>query len=154
MMQALDAGWIVEHPRRATQAKKVPNTEERPTETSGPRRPQLQHLHLGVPLIDEDSQAHMDQMRRYLTHQVDTWAASQRLRDRFYGDPPSMFYGHYQWPGMETPIQLGGPIQQHRYHHMTPFSLPILQQHQSPFRSSEQRPVGLDVPYLRLYASW
>ncbi|XP_050909988.1 uncharacterized protein LOC127123851 [Lathyrus oleraceus] len=62
MMQALDAGWIVEHPRRATQAKKVPNTEERPTETSGPRRPQLQHLHLGVPLIDEDSQAHMDQM--------------------------------------------------------------------------------------------
>ena len=62
MMQALDAGWIVEHPRRATQAKEVPDTEERPTETSGPRRPQLQHLHLGVPLIDEDSQAHMDQM--------------------------------------------------------------------------------------------
>ncbi|KAI5435345.1 hypothetical protein KIW84_021957 [Lathyrus oleraceus] len=85
LTQALDARWIVDHPRRTTRVK-------------------------------EDFCPHTGLLGRYLTHEVDVWAASQRFRDKFLGDPSTTFYARYQYPGMETPIQLGGPIQQQQYH--------------------------------------
>ncbi|KAI5414803.1 hypothetical protein KIW84_040316 [Lathyrus oleraceus] len=57
-----------------------------------------------------DMCAHIGAPGRYLTHQSDTWASAQRFRDRFSGEPSAPHYSHYRYPGMETPIQLGGPI--------------------------------------------
>lgn len=36
----LDAGWITENPRKTTPVTEAPETEERPEESTGPRRPQ------------------------------------------------------------------------------------------------------------------
>lgn len=92
-------------------------------------RAQPQHIPEGVPFADEDSQAHMDWMsmlyfmqkncshnrlpERYLTYRMETWRAAQRFRDRFSRDLLAPYYGCYHFPGIETPIQLGGPVQQH-----------------------------------------
>lgn len=106
---------------------------------TGPSRTHSQYVPEGVPLINEDSQGHRDRifmfhfmqdlyvytwlLGQYLTQQVDTWGASQHLRDRFSSEPPAPFYGGYQYPGMDTPIQLRGPVQQ-QHHHQSHFSQP------------------------------
>lgn len=107
----LDDGWIVEHPMRETRAKEVPNTDECLVETDGYNRHHPQHAPEGVPLPDEDYQAHRDRMsmfyfmqdlyahtEHYLIHQVDTWEVAQHFRDRFSGGPPAPFYGCYHYP--------------------------------------------------------
>ncbi|KAI5400661.1 hypothetical protein KIW84_065519 [Lathyrus oleraceus] len=84
----------------------------------------------GVPEFTDGRMEHRDRMSmfcfmhdfcahtgfpgRYLAHQVDTWGVSQCFRDRFSGDPLTPFYDLYQYPGMDTPILLGGPVQHHQ----------------------------------------
>lgn len=58
----------------------------------------------------QDMSAHMGLGARYLTHQVDTWAAAQRFRDRFAGEPPAPHFGRYRYPGNPFPVQLGDVI--------------------------------------------
>ncbi|KAI5394897.1 hypothetical protein KIW84_061500 [Lathyrus oleraceus] len=55
----------------------------------------------------EDQNAKVRATRR---PQVDTWAAAQRFRDPFAGEPPASHYDRYRYSGIETLIQLGGPI--------------------------------------------
>lgn len=116
LARALDARWIVEHPRRTIPAKEAPKTEDNPPKTTGPSIPQPKHILEGVHLADEDSQIHRDRMPvfcfmqdfyahiglpvRYLTHQVDTWEVVQHFRFRYLGDPPAPLYRLYQYPGM------------------------------------------------------
>lgn len=151
--QSLNVAWITQHPRKAAHAKQVLETQERPTQTAKCSIPQPQHIPEGVPLADEDSQAHRNQMSmfcfiqdlcvhtrllgHYLTHQVDMWGVAQHFRDHFSGNPPATYYGCYQYSGIETPIQIGGPIQQQP--HQTRFTQPTPQQHQIPFRSVGNR---------------
>ncbi|KAI5436136.1 hypothetical protein KIW84_022548 [Lathyrus oleraceus] len=86
----LDAGWIEEHPRRKTPIKEGTKTQERPADPTGSSRSDwIQqtsaldfYVHIGLP-------------GRYLTHQVDTWGAAQRFRDRFLRDPLTPFYSRY-----------------------------------------------------------
>ncbi|KAI5425090.1 hypothetical protein KIW84_031040 [Lathyrus oleraceus] len=47
-----------------------------------------------------DMCAHFGLSSRYLNHQVDTWVAAQRFRDRFGGEPPAPCYGRYQYPSI------------------------------------------------------
>lgn len=81
----------------------------------------------------QDMYAHMGALGRYLTHQSDTWAIAQRFRDCFSRETPTPYYGHYRYHGMETPIQLGGPVSQQP--HRSPFR-PSHQQYQTPQRKS------------------
>lgn len=53
--------------------------------------------------------------------------------------PPTLFYGHYQYPMMDSLIQLRGLVHQQHHHHQSPFSQPTPRLHQSLFRSLEQR---------------
>ncbi|KAI5446802.1 hypothetical protein KIW84_014588 [Lathyrus oleraceus] len=140
LARALDVAWINGHPRK--------------------------HIPKGLPLANEDSQAHKDKInmiffmhnfyahtglpRCYLTHQVDTWTTTQCFRDCFSEDPSTPFYGRYQYLRIETPIQLGGPVQRPSW--QSPFSQHTPQHHQGPFMSPGQREKSQSEQMSPIYA--
>ncbi|KAI5411593.1 hypothetical protein KIW84_056602 [Lathyrus oleraceus] len=121
--QKLDVAWIANHPKKVSHTQGIIDIEERPTNSAGMSAPLTHDISQRVPLTEKGSLVHRDHMimfcfmhdfyahtslpSRYITHKVDTWAATQHFRDCFSGDPPNPFFGRYPYPGIETTIQLG-----------------------------------------------
>ncbi|KAI5431987.1 hypothetical protein KIW84_035937 [Lathyrus oleraceus] len=120
----LDPSWLKAKIVVATSEEQIPPWHPHASE-AGPSAPPRQDTSHGVlratpPIENKDSQTHIDRMTQsrfmqdmyahmgapecYLMHQSDTWADSQRFRDRLLGESSAPYYGLYRYPGMETSI--------------------------------------------------
>ncbi|KAI5389744.1 hypothetical protein KIW84_075151 [Lathyrus oleraceus] len=118
--RSLDPFWLKENTMvRVDPSARTSGTRRPRADDEGPSIPLRQYIPHGVPLetltvAEDDSHAQFDRMSnfymmqdmyahfglsgRYLTHRVDTWATAHRFRYHFSRDPPTPYYGHYQYP--------------------------------------------------------